>query len=303
MTINDIQNYIPLLIIAIIILWLIFSSIVVVRQKTLLIIELFGRFNSIKTPGLKLKIPAPFATVAGVINLKIQEVKAKIDVKTRDNAFLKFPVAVQFRVIESKAKEAFYELQDPVEQMSSYILNLIRSRAASLDMNELYTNKDEISNYVEAELKDELSKFGYEIVRVLIDQPEPSKEVADSFNRVIASQREKEAAQAQADALKVKLIGEAQAEAESLKLKAQAYVEQRKTLANGISDAMAELRTGLVDVSDHQILDYFAGIDYRDTIREASKNPSAVIITPLQSTATMNDVAVTAKLVEKTLKK
>jgi regulator of protease activity HflC (stomatin/prohibitin superfamily) len=261
-----------------------FTTIFTVKQKSLAIIELFGKFYTIKQAGLRMKIPAPLAVVAGVISLKLQEFKQIIEVKTKDNAFLSFPVTVQYRVIEEKAKEAFYELSDPVEQIVSYILNHIRSRAAQMDLDALYTNKDEISKYVQEELKQDLAAFGYEVVQVLIDQPMPSPEVAKAFNRVIAAQREKEAAYAEADALKVKLVGEAQAEAESLKLKAQAYVDQRKVLATGISVAMKDLRDGLKDVSDNEILSYFAGIDYRDTIREASKNPGSVIITPMNAT-------------------
>jgi regulator of protease activity HflC (stomatin/prohibitin superfamily) len=274
------------LVFLVLVIGLIASSIFTVRQKTAVIVELFGKFYAVKAAGLRLKPIAPFGRVAGIVNLKIQEVKQSIDVKTLDNAFLIFPVAVQFRAIESKAKEAFYELQDPVEQISSYTLNIIRSSAAGMAMNDLYSNKDSVSKYVEEELREELSKFGYEVIRVLIDQPQPSQEVADAFNRVIASQRLQEAAKAEAEGLKIKLVGEAQAEAESLRLKAQAYVDQRQIMAAGISVAMGELRDGLQNVSDREILDYFAGIDYRDTIREASKGKGSIIVTPISNPMT-----------------
>lgn len=260
--------------------WFLATGIIVVKQKTAVVIELFGKFYTIKEAGLRLKFPSPIALVAGRINLKIQEINDKVGVKTRDNAFLTFPVAVQFKVAPDKVKEAFYELENPVEQITSYVLNLVRSKAASMTMDEVYTNKDDINEEVELTLKDQMNKFGYEIVRILVDEPQPSKEVADSFNRVVAAQREQEAAKAEAAALRIKLVGEAEANAESLKLQAQAYVHQRNTLAEGISDAMQQLRDGLQGVSDKEILQYFADIDYRDAIRDASKNPGTLIITP-----------------------
>jgi len=263
--------------------FMLISMIFVVKQKTVVIIELFGRFQSAKHAGLNIKLPAPFAKIAGTVNMKVQEIRAQVEVKTSDNAFISFPVSVQFRVIEDKAKEAFYELQDPVEQITSYVLNLVRSKAAIMDMNELYTSRDDINKEVETSLKADLAEYGYEIVRVLVDQPEPSEEVADAFNRVIAARRENEAAVAEANALKTKLVGQAEAESESLKLKAIAYVQQRKTLAEGIGEAMDKLREGLKGVNDKQIMDYFAGIDYRDTIREASKGAGSVIIVPANS--------------------
>lgn len=275
--------YLIIFIIFVLIIWFLTTGVFIVKQKTVAVVEIFGRFYGIKEAGLRIKFPAPIAFVAGRINLKIQEIIDKVEVKTLDNAFLSFPVSVQFRAIPEKAKEAFYELEDPVDQITSYILNLIRSKAASMEMNDLYINKDDINKEVEISLKEELSGYGYEIVRVLVDEPQPSQEVANAFNRVIAARREQEAAQAEADALKIKEIGKAQAEAESLKLKAVAYVNQRKVLAEGIGDAMAELRSGLNGVSDYQILNYFADIDYRDTLRDASKNPGTLIILPSSS--------------------
>lgn len=286
------MEFILLILIIVLLAWFL-SGIIIVNQKTQVVVEVFGKFASIKNSGLGYKYPSPIGRVAGRVNLKIQEVKDQVSVKTVDNAFLSFPVSVQFRVIENMAKEAFYELEDPVEQITSYILNLIRSKAASMTMNDLYVNKDDINAEVEKELKGTIQKFGYEIIRVLVDEPQPSKDVADAFNRVISAQREKEAAQAQADALRVKLVGQAQAEAESLELKAQAYVNQRKVLAEGIGEAMERLRSGLQNVSDREILDYFAGIDYRDTVRDSSKNEGTIIITPM-NTGAVNDFSVMA---------
>ncbi len=127
-------------------------------------------------------------------------------------------------------------------------------------------------------MKQKLSEYGHEIVTVLIDEPVPSKEVAGAFNRVIAAQREQNAATAEAEALKIRQVGEARANAEGLKLSAQAYVDQRKTLAEGIGEAMKQIRDGLNGVSDQSILDYFAGIDQRDAIRDASKGNGSVVV-------------------------
>ncbi|BBM85179.1 SPFH domain-containing protein [Candidatus Uabimicrobium amorphum] len=286
---------------AVVVLFLIASCIVVVRQKTAQIIEVFGKFEAVKPAGLQFKKPWPIASSVGTVNLKIQEVKDIVGVKTLDNAFIRFPVAVQFRVLENKVQAAFYELDQPVQQIKSFVLNIIRSKAAGMTMADLYTSRDDIAVAVEEDLKSKLESFGYEIVTVLVDEPEPSKEVADAFNRVIAAKREQEAAIAEAEALRIRKVGEAKANAESLKLTAQAYVEQRKTIAEGIGDAMKEIRDGLQGVSDQVILEYFAGIDERDAIRDAAKGKGSIIVFT-NSKSTENDPTALIKAITNQMK-
>lgn len=285
----------------VILFFVISSCVLVVRQKTAQVIEVFGKFESVKPAGLQFKKPWPIAASVGTINLKIQEVKDIVGVKTLDNAFIRFPVAVQFRVLENKVQAAFYELDQPVQQIKSFVLNIIRSKAAGMTMADLYTSRDDIAVAVEEDLKSKLESFGYEIVTVLVDEPEPSKEVADAFNRVIAAKREQEAAIAEAEALRIRKVGEAKANAESLKLTAQAYVEQRKTIAEGIGDAMKEIREGLQDVSDQVILEYFAGIDERDAIRDAAKGNGSIIVFT-NSKTTENDPTALIKAMTNQLK-
>ena len=292
---------VPFVIIGILAFYLFLSCTIIVRQKTAQVIEVFGKFESVRPAGLQFKKPWPIAVSVGTVNLKIKEVKDKVGVKTSDNAFIRFPVAVQFRVIPEKVQAAFYELDQPVEQIKSFVLNLIRSKAAAMTMADLYTTRDDIAEAVETDLKEKLSSFGYQIVTVLVDEPEPSKEVSDAFNRVIAAKREQDAAQAHAEALKTKKIGEAKANAESLKLTAQAYVEQRKTIAEGIGEAMQEIRDGLQGVSDQAILDYFAGIDERDAIRDAAKGRGTIIVftNSKSSNAESNNVALVEGLAQR----
>lgn len=277
------------------------SCVVIVQQKSAKVIENLGKFDSIQGAGLHFKRPWPIARVAGTVNLKIQEVKDNVGVKTSDNAFVRFPVAVQFRVIESKVQAAFYELDRPVAQIKSFVLNLIRSKAAVMTMAELYTTRDDIALAVESGLKEKLESYGYEIIAVLVDEPEPSQEVADAFNRVIAAKREQEAAEAEAEALRVRKVGEARANSESLELTALAYVKQRQTIAEGIGEAMKEIREGLEGVGDQAILDYFAGIDERDAIRDAAKGPGSVIVfTNSQANRDdANQLALTKSLIKK----
>jgi regulator of protease activity HflC (stomatin/prohibitin superfamily) len=255
----------------------------VVQQKTAKIVEIFGKFHSVKSAGLNIKPPFPFGNVVATVNLQIRELKVEVTVKSSDNAFLNVPVKVQYQVIEDKVKEAHYELENPQEQIKSYVVNVVRSKATSMTMDELFKSKDAFQQAVGESLNERFSSYGHKMVNILVDDPQPSNELRQAFDKVLAAEREKDAAQNIADAIRIKMIGEAQAEGESLKIKANAFKEFRLTIAKGNSEAINEFLNGTQGLDAKDVLEFFAGVDTRDAIRDASKGPGSVVVVPMGS--------------------
>lgn len=258
------------------------TSIVITRQKTSVILTMFGKFHKSTAPGLSFKIPWPIVMKDGIIELNIQEIKGEVTVKSSDNAFLTIPWALQFRVIESKVEQAYYELDDPQAQMKSYILNTLRGEASNLTMQELFKSNESFERAVDETLSQRFDKYGYEIINVLVDDPQPSEELKKAFDEVIASKREKEAAENKADAVRIKMIGQADAEGESLKIKARAFKEFRKEIAEGNSEAIKAFLDDIdSSITAKDVLEFFEGVDLRDAIRDSSKNPGSTVIIPV----------------------
>ena len=242
-------------------------TVVIVKQQSLKVIETFGKFQRVAQPGLSFKIPF-VQYIAGELDLRITELSEAVTVKSKDNAFVSVPVKVQYQVISEKAEQAFYQLANAKEQIVSYIINVVRSTATELTMQEIFKSKDKFEQDVNVALNQQFNDFGFKVVNVLVDDPQPSKEVIGSFNRVIASEREKEAATNEAEAIRIKMVGKAEAEAQSLTLKAKAYVEQRRTIAEGMKGI----------VNDADLAAYLVGIDWRDTVRDAAEKGSVILI-------------------------
>lgn len=259
-------------------LFLVWTSFFVVKQKTGRVVEFLGKYSFTAKAGLNFKLPLPFMIVSNSISLQLQQMNEEVAVKTKDNAFVTFPISVQYCVIDSRIREAYYELASPIQQISSYVLNVVRSEAATLTMDELYTKKEEIVSAVKQELRAKMARFGFEIVAVLVDEPMPSREVQASFNRVIAAERERESAINEAEAIRILKVGEARAQAESLELTATAYVKQRQIYAQGAKESMEELAVALPSLSAQEVLQYLADMDHRDMLREASKGPGTILI-------------------------
>ena len=97
-----------LYIIIAIILLVIFSSFFTVKQQSAVIVERFGKYQSIRNSGLQMKIPI-VDRIAGRLNLRIQQLDVIIETKTKDNVFVKMKVSVQFKVVQERVYEAFYK--------------------------------------------------------------------------------------------------------------------------------------------------------------------------------------------------
>lgn len=78
-----------------------------VSQQTAAIIERFGKFDHIAEAGLNFKFPW-IDYVAGVVNLRVQQLDVQVDTKTEDNVFVHVVISVQYYVVRDKVYEAFY---------------------------------------------------------------------------------------------------------------------------------------------------------------------------------------------------
>lgn len=210
------------------------------------------------------------------MNLQLQEVGENVSVKTSDNAFMTLPVKVQYRASDepSGSVKAHYELENPEQQITSYILNNVRQTAAGMEMIELYRNRDAMEEQVQEALSERFVRFGYIIENVLVDEPQPSEEVKAAFNRVIASKREKKAAENLAAAKRIELVGIA--EAESKRLQGEGMAKMRKAITEGLEESVELMRK--CGLSIEQAIALLTDTNRLDTISTASVNGNLVIV-------------------------
>jgi regulator of protease activity HflC (stomatin/prohibitin superfamily) len=255
------------------------SVIYVVKGKTAAILETFGRPHAQAVfPGLRVKWPWPITAIVARINLQLQEIHADVSVKTQDNAFMTLPVKVQYRASDDGvgAVKAHYELEAPEKQITSYVLNNVRQTASGMEMTELYANRDSVEQQVQTALSEQFARFGYVIENVLVDEPQPSSEVRDAFNKVIASKRLMEAARNEAEAARIKLVGAAQAEAESKKLQGEGMAEMRTAVARGLEEAMVTMSKAGLQPSE--AIHFLTDTNRIDAITQAAAHGNTIII-------------------------
>lgn len=219
---------------------LLISSFFTVKQQTAVIIERFGKFNSIRQSGLQLKVPF-IDRIAGKVNLRIQQLDVIIETQTKDNVFVKMKVSVQFKVIQEHVYEAFYKLEYPHDQITAYVFDVVRAEVPKLILDDVFVRKDDIAIAVKRELNEAMLAYGYDIINTLVTDIDPDIQVKNAMNRINAAEREKTAAMFESEAQRIRIVAKAKAEAESKKLQGQGIADQRREIARGLVESVEVL--------------------------------------------------------------
>lgn len=227
----------PILVFGLIIL---ISAFFTVKQQTAAIIERFGKFHSIRQSGLHLKIPL-IDRISGKLSLKIQQLDVIVETKTLDDVFVRLKVSVQYKVIKEKVYDAFYKLDYPHDQITSYVFDVVRAEVPKMKLDDVFVKKDDIAIAVKSELNDAMMEYGYDIIKTLVTDIDPDPQVKEAMNRINASEREKIAAQYEGDAQRILIVEKAKAEAESKRLQGQGIADQRREIARGLEESVEVL--------------------------------------------------------------
>ena len=254
--------YIPLIVILSLVF--LFGTFFVVKQQSAAVVERFAKFTSIRQSGLQLKIPI-IDRVAGRLSLRIQQLDVVVETKTKDDVFVKIKVSVQFMVIKDKVYDAFYKLDYPHDQITSYVFDVVRAEVPKMILDDVFEKKDDVAIAVKGELNEAMKNYGFDIIKTLVTDIDPDGQVKESMNRINASEREKVAAQFEGDAQRILIVERAKAEAESKRLQGQGIADQRREIARGLEDSVKVLNG--VDINSQEASALIVVTQHYDTLQ------------------------------------
>ena len=251
-----------------------------VKQQTRAIIERFGRYVRTAKPGLNIKIPF-IDHIVQRVSLRVQQLIVEVDTKTLDNVFVKLIVAVQFRVVEGSEADSYYKLQDHVEQIRSYVLDVVRAKVPRMNLDEVFEKKDDVGTAVKGELDVSMKIYGFEIPNALVTDVNPADNVKAAMNEIQTQQRLQVAANAKGEANKILVVKNAEAEAESKRLQGEGIAKQRRAIVDGLRESIAAFTDKVSTVNEHEVLNLVLLTQYFDTLKEIGVSAgSKVILTP-----------------------
>ena len=266
----------------IIALFLLKGSVYMVKQKTAVVIERLGKFQKVSRAGLHFKIPL-IDSIAGNVNLRVRELPVEVETKTKDDVFVRIVVSVQFFVIDAPVgiKDSFYELNNPEQQIQSYVFDSIRSEVPMMELDDVFAEKEKIALAVKTELSDTMRQFGFDFIKALVTDIDPDAKVKHSMNEINAAKRMKEAAKEEAEAAKIRVVAAAEADAESKRLAGEGIALQRIAIANGLKESVAEVKLAMEDhVTSQDVMNMLFMTQHYETVAKLSENNTSTIFMP-----------------------
>src|SRR6204780_3535637 len=267
----DTPTLIVLFILFLIVLFAVLGSFFTVNTAQVAVITRFGRFLRVANPGLNWEMPF-IDSVAGMISLRVNQISLTMETKTKDNVFVTIPISVQNRVRPEKVYDAFYKLSNPVEQIQSYVEQVILGHVPGMTLDEVFASQSSITAAVKQELDADMAGFGYEIVNVLVTDIVPDAKVKSAMNDINAAQREQVAANARGEAEKILVVKKAEAEAESKALQGQGIANQRKAIIEGLQVSIEQFQKVVEGAAAKEVMQLVMVTQYFDTLKSIGES-------------------------------
>ncbi|MBA3393648.1 MAG: SPFH domain-containing protein [Deltaproteobacteria bacterium] len=255
------------------------ASLFTVEQRTVAIVQRLGKFIREAGPGINARVPF-IDTVAGRVNLRVQQLDVRIETKTEDNVFVHMIVSVQYFVLPDKVYDAFYKLDDARRQITSYVFDVVRAQVPKIKLDDVFEKKDDIAEVVKIELSHVMEGFGYGILKALVTDIEPDARVKEAMNEINAAQRMRVAANEKGEAERILKVKLAQGDAESKALQGKGIADQRQAIVAGLRDSVDEFRRSVPGTTAKDVMNLVLMTQYFDMLKEigASSRSNAILI-------------------------
>jgi regulator of protease activity HflC (stomatin/prohibitin superfamily) len=266
-------------IIALLVLFTVLGSFFTIQTQQAAVIQRFGKFLRVATAGLNFKAPW-IDNIVALVDLRIQQLSAIIETKTKDTVFVKIPVNVQYFIIPESVENAFYKLSNPKAQIESYVYNVILGHVPGMILDDVFLQQAEIAVDVKTQLEASMQPFGYGISKVLITDVIPDDRVKASMNSINAALRDQEAAKAQGEAKRILMVAQAEAEKQAKILQGEGIAGEREAVAKGLEKSILEIKGAVPGVTETDVLAILALTQHYDTLKAigASDHSNTILV-------------------------
>jgi regulator of protease activity HflC (stomatin/prohibitin superfamily) len=271
--------------VAILIIILIYKGVRIVPQAENWLVERFGKFAAVLTPGLNLINPL-FSKVSAKIDIREQVLDLPPQgIITEDNAAVKVDGVVFFKILDPY--KAFYGIENLNMAISNLALTTLRSIMGKMTLDQSLSSRDKINAELLIILDQATDSWGTKITRVEIKDIVPPQDLQQAMALQMKAERERRAtvleAEAQKEAQEKKAEGFKRAqilEAEARKESAQRDAEARERLAQAEAAAIEFVAKSLKSTGGDPLL-YLLGMEYvKGLIKLGESQSSHVVILP-----------------------
>jgi regulator of protease activity HflC (stomatin/prohibitin superfamily) len=259
------------IVIGFLVLIFIILSIYTVKQQTYAVVERFGKFVRIASPGLHFKWPI-IENVVGRVSMRVRELNVEVKTKTNDNVFVDLLIAVQYYVTKETVWDAFYKLTNHNAQMESFVFDAVRAKVPHMKLDEVFEKKEDIAEDIEEKLGKIMPEFGYFIKTALVNDIVPDTKVANAMNEINAQERMRVAAEHKGEAEKILVVKAAEADAKSKELSGVGVANQRMAIVRGLRESVEDFTHAIDGVTARDVMSLVLLTQYYDMLTDVGKH-------------------------------
>lgn len=196
------------------------GSVKIINEKNEALVERLGSFNKKLTPGLNVIIPVLDRVVyRGTTRERVIDIPPQSCI-TKDNVAITVDAVVYWQIVDME--RAYYKVENLQAAMVNLVLTQIRSEIGKLELDQTFTARTEINEFLLRELDISTDPWGVKVTRVELRDIMPSKAVQDSMELQMTAERKKRAAILSSEGERESAINSAQGQAQAKLLEAEA---------------------------------------------------------------------------------
>lgn len=264
-------------------IFLISLSIRIVSPNTVKTVEFLGRFNRVLRPGFHFIIPFLEWTKGQVLYRR--NFPVEVEGVTSDNvtAYIGLNVIYYVNDDSDDSKQgsiykSVYSIDDPRTMMRSTIDEQLRAMIVAFSHKEIFGKREEIGETIEERLRVRLDGFGYKLDSIQVRDVSLEKTVMTAMNKVVETQKLKEAAYNEADAKKIMQVKEAEAEKESKILLGEGMAGQRMKIAEGFKEAVDMIKMSDDTLNAEKVLQFLLDSSRIETLGNIGDSEKTKIV-------------------------
>ncbi|NLJ89107.1 MAG: SPFH/Band 7/PHB domain protein [Epulopiscium sp.] len=208
-----------------------FSSIRIIRQSTVGIVERLGSFHKKAETGVNILVPF-IDKMKAIVDLRERVIDFPPQpVITKDNVTMQIDTIVYFKVTDPIFY--VYEIANPIAAIEYLTATTLRNIIGELDLDETLTSRDLINSKLRIILDEATDKWGIKVNRVELKNINPPRDIQDAMEKQMRAERERRESILRAEGEKGAAILRAEGQKEAAILKAEAEKEANIRRAEG----------------------------------------------------------------------
>jgi regulator of protease activity HflC (stomatin/prohibitin superfamily) len=228
---------------------LIISSLRIVEQNTVAVVELLGKYRRTLPAGLNVLIPL-FEQIRERVTLRQQNFAVMGNYPSKDKVIVTVATNLIYSVMQSEGtqhaeggvKKYVYSLENRAQSITATVENSLRTYIARETHEGILEKKEELAQHISRDLEVQFGEWGMDIKSFQITEVTFPRTISDAMSEVVASAQLRKAAENKGEAAKLLAVKDAEGERERKRLQGEGVALEREAIAKGLKESLSLLK-------------------------------------------------------------